>query len=64
MGGGIIINRHAVLMPAAMDPSIYNYLSDDMKNKVETINLKAPGDVTERDIETLSRAIYEACDCG
>lgn len=63
MGSGIIIQRRAVLLPAAMDSSIYGSLSDRMKDKVEAVNAKAPADVTEADIRTLAKAISEACDC-
>lgn len=60
MGGGIIINRRAALLNAAMDPSIYPYLSQTTKDAVECIARKAPGDTTQDDIETLAAAILEA----
>lgn len=62
-GGGIIISRRAVLLPAAMDPSIYDSLSTNTQDQIEAINLKAPGDMTEGDILTLAQAIREACEC-
>lgn len=63
MSGGIIIQRRAVLLPAAMDTSIYNYLSTEAKNAVEAIAAKAPADVTESDIHTLAQAIASVCEC-
>ena len=61
MSGGIIIQRRAALVPAAMDSSIYSYLSDDMKDAVEAVAAKDPASCTEEDIKTLARAIHEAC---
>lgn len=63
MSSGIIIQRRSVLLPAAMDSSIYGSLSAHMKDKVEAVNVKAPADVTEADILTLAQAIHEACEC-
>jgi len=60
-GGGIIINRHAMLMPAAMDSSIYSYMTDEQKDAVEAVAAKAPGDLTEQDIHTLAQAIAAVC---
>lgn len=62
-GGGIIISRRAALLPAAMDPSIYAYLSNGAKDDVEAINAKAPGDTTADDICTLAHAIASVCEC-
>ena len=59
MSGGIIIQRRAVLLPAVMDPSIYDSLSDATKDAVEAVNAKGPGDTTEEDIATLVSAIAE-----
>jgi hypothetical protein len=63
MSGGIIIQRRAVLLPAAMSPSIYNFYSDQVKDAVEAVNTKPPADVTEADIHTLAQAIASVCQC-
>lgn len=60
MSGGIIIQRRAVLVPAAIDSSIYNSLPDHCKSRVDAIVAKAPGDTTAEDIETLAALIHVA----
>jgi hypothetical protein len=62
-GGSIIINRLAVLKPAATDPSIYDSLPTNAKLTVDTICAKAPGSVTESDIQTLAAKILLATHC-
>lgn len=63
MSGGIIIQRRAVLLPAAMDTSIYPYLSEQWKDAVEAVSAKDPHQVTEGDIHTLAKAIASVCAC-
>jgi hypothetical protein len=63
MSGGIIIQRRAVLVPAATDPSIYDSLSHNNQGKVDEIAAKAPGDTTEEDIQTLGAVIHVATHC-
>ena len=63
MSGGIIIQRRAVLVPAATDPSIYNSLPDHCKDRIDAIAIKAPGDTTAQDIETLAALIHVAAHC-
>lgn len=59
MGGGIIINRAAVLLSAALDVSIYDFLSVNDKDAVEQIAAKAPSDRTEDDVRFLAEKIRE-----
>lgn len=61
MGGGIIIQRNAVLRSAINDSSIYNFLSDDDKDHVEALNTKPPGQITESDIQWMAEKIREVC---
>jgi len=63
MSGGIIIQRLAVLKPAATDPSIYNSLSNPCKLEVDAICSKAPGSVTDDDIKRLASLIHVAVHC-
>ncbi len=62
-GGSIIINRLAVLKPAATDPSNYNFLPDPCKLEVDLICSKAPGAVTDDDIKRLASLIHVAVHC-
>lgn len=62
-GGGIIIQRRAVLLPAATDSSIYDSLSQANKTKVDTIEAKDPMDTTAEDIQTLGAVIHVATHC-
>jgi hypothetical protein len=59
-GGGIIIQRRSVLLPAATNSSIYDSLSAAAKAKVDKVEAKAPADTTAADILTLAHAIMEA----
>lgn len=62
MGAGGIIQNHAkVLLVAVMDPSIYNYLSDTEKDRVEAINAKAFQDRTSEDVSYLVGKLDEVC---
>lgn len=63
MSGGIIIQRRAVLVPTANDPSIYQSLNDDCKDRVDIIAAKAPGDTTAEDIQVLAALILVATHC-
>lgn len=60
MGGGVIIQRRAVLVPAANDVSIYGTLSEDDKDTVDSITAKAPGDTTTDDLMALATIITKA----
>jgi hypothetical protein len=62
-GGGIIIQRFAVLKPAATDSSIYDTLPQPCKLTVDTICAKAPASVTEQDIQSLAAMILLATHC-
>lgn len=63
MSGGIIIQRLAVLKPAATDPSIYNSLPHDCQLRVDTICAKDPASVTAEDIQMLGAMIHLATHC-
>lgn len=63
MSGGIIIQRFAVLKPAATDPSIYNSLPTPCQLAVDTVCTKPPGSVTSADISTLAAMILLATHC-
>jgi len=62
-GGGIIIQRNAVLRSAINDSSIYDCLSDTDKDAVEQINQKDPDQVTEDDVRFMAEKIREVCGC-
>lgn len=53
MGGGIIIQRNAVLLVAITDHCIYNTLSAAEKAVVDDIDAKEPASRTQADINTL-----------
>jgi hypothetical protein len=61
MGGGIIIQRNAVLRSTINDSSIYNYLSDADKDHVEFLNQKAPAQINDADIRWMAEKIREVC---
>lgn len=63
MGGGIIIQRRAVIVPAATDPSIYNSLPAPCKATVDSIVAKSPADVTDLDLSVLVAMIQVAMHC-
>lgn len=63
MGGGIIINRAAILLIAVTDPCLYGSLSPHTKAKVDAIDAKDPASRTEDDVRELVRAIQEAAGC-
>lgn len=63
MSGGIIIQRLAVLKPAATDPSIYNSLPHRCQLKIDTICGTPPGSLDELDIQTLAAMILLATHC-
>lgn len=62
-GGGIIIQRRAVLLPAAKDSSIYGSLPDYCQQQIDDIAAKAPANVTEQDINLLAALINFAVHC-
>ncbi len=62
-GGSIIINRLAVLKPAATDPSIYNSLPQSCQLRIDTICAAPPGSVDDLDIQTLAALILLATHC-
>jgi hypothetical protein len=51
--GGIIQQRAAVLLTAAQDTSIYDYMTDAQRDSVDDIAAKAPADRTQADINCL-----------
>jgi hypothetical protein len=70
MSGGIIIQRLAVLKPAAQAPSIYNYLPNPTsttpnpnQTRVDAICAKAPGLVTQEDIQFLGTMVMLGSHC-
>ena len=63
MSGGIIIQRRAVLVPAATDPSLYDSLPPTCKATVDAIVAKAPADVTDNDLAILAAMIQVAVHC-
>ena len=62
-GGGIIIQRRAVLVPAVTDPSLYNSLPGPCKSTVDAIVGKLPADVTDNDLAILAAMIQVAIHC-
>ncbi len=62
-GGGIIIQRRAALLTAAKDPSIYDNLPMNCKDKIDDIDTKAPASCTEHDLHTLVKMIEIALHC-
>ena len=62
-GGGIIINRSDVLLRAINDPCIYNYLSDDAKEHVETLNQKGSLKCTQEDVAWMGEMIRDTVKC-
>jgi hypothetical protein len=62
-GGGIIIQRNAVLLVAVTDPCLYNSLSHNMKTAVDAIDAKDPASRTEADLFMLVIAITQASAC-
>ncbi len=63
MGGGIIIQRRAVLVTAAKDPSLYDLLNATDKAKVDAIAAKDPASVTENDLVHLVDLLRIAIHC-
>lgn len=61
MGGGIIIQRNAVLRSAINDSSIYGFLSDTDKDRVEVLNQKPPGQITSYDLKWMAEKILQVC---
>jgi hypothetical protein len=58
-GGGIIIQRVAVLLTAATDPSFYSSLTAPDKILVDTIDAKDPMTRTQADVMTLIKILHE-----
>lgn len=56
-GGGIIIQRNAVLVIAVCDPSFYATLCLEDKSCVDDIVAKAPADRTKADLYYLAHLI-------
>jgi hypothetical protein len=63
MGGGIIIGRAKVLIPAANDRTLYPFLPANCKEKVDTITTKGAPACEESDVETLAAMILVATHC-
>lgn len=63
MSGGIIINRRKALLTAVKDPSLYDNLPMNCKDKVDDIEAKAPADCTEQDLRTLVKMLEIALHC-
>lgn len=63
MSGGIIIQRAKALIPTANDPSLYPYLPQNCKEKVDIISAKGAPACDEADIETLAAMISIAVHC-
>jgi hypothetical protein len=57
MGGGIIINRAAVLLPAINDPSFYDYLCASDKERVRAIVGKGAPGCDEGDIRFMAHLL-------
>jgi hypothetical protein len=62
-GGGIIIQRAAVLLIAVTDPCMYAGLSDEDKETVNAIDGKDPMSRTQGDIDTLYHILGRAKSC-
>lgn len=62
-GGGIIIQRRAALLTAAKDPSIYDNLPMNCKDKIDDIDTKPPDQCTEHDLRTLVKMLDIALHC-
>ena len=63
MSGGIIIQRAKALIPAANDPSLYQYLPVNCQHKVDAITTKGAPACDEADVETLAAMILVAVHC-
>lgn len=63
MSSGIIIQRNAILLVAATDPAIYNFLSPATKARVDAIDARDPLSRTQEDIDHLLIALQEGCKC-
>lgn len=63
MSGGIIITRRNALITAAKDPSLYDNLPMNCKDKIDAIEAKPPAQCTEDDLRTLVRMLKIALDC-
>ncbi len=57
MGGGIIIQRNAVLVTAVNDPCFYAALCSEDKSCVDDITAKNPADRTKADLYYLAHLI-------
>jgi hypothetical protein len=62
-GGGIIIQRNAVLLMAVTEPCFYNSLPPDTKAAVDAIDAKEPMSRTQEDCNRLVAAITQANGC-
>lgn len=58
-GGGIIIQRNAVVLTAITDPSFYASLSPAHKVKVDGIDAKDPASRTQDDLCVLTHILNE-----
>lgn len=62
MGAGGIIQHHAeILIPPVSDPSVYNCLTDDEKDRVELIRAKPSIERTQEDVNFLLDKLNEHC---
>ena len=62
-GGGIIIQRASVIMPAVQDSSIYGSLPAPCKAVVDAIVGKSLADITDNDLAVLAAMIQVAVHC-
>ncbi len=62
-GGGIIIQRNAVLLVAVTEACMYDGLSDEDKETVNAIDGKDPMSRTQEDLDTLYHILGRAKGC-
>lgn len=63
MSSGIIINRAAKLIPAIMDPSFYEGLSTDDKNKAEVIAAAGAPAASASDVHWMAQKLADLTFC-
>ncbi len=57
MGGGIIINRAAVLIPAVTDASFLNSMEASDKARIQAIEAKGAGACDEGDVRYMTHML-------
>jgi hypothetical protein len=63
MSSGIIIQRAVKLIPAIMDPSFYNELSTDDKNRAELISVAGAAAASSADVHWMAQKLADLTFC-